>query len=175
MENNSFAQIYMPNELPDLQALVEQWRKQGSQIHTTNGIFDIFHAGHADFLGYCYSQDAKVIVGINSDDSASTIKRVPIQDQWKRAYVVACHYAVDAVYIFNDLEPSRWLDRLKPDKHFKDLSYQDKMMPEAATVMRHGGQVWFVPIRWSISTSEIIERISQIHVGDPRETDGEHH
>ena len=72
----------------------------------TNGCFDLFHAGHASLLnsmkGAC-SLNSKLVVGINGDKSVKSVKGKdrPIISAKQRPYTVACHEAVDYVFIFN--------------------------------------------------------------------------
>ena len=68
----------------------------------TNGCFDMFHAGHAHMLKSIKRSaplDAKLVVGINSDESVRANKgpHRPIICEEQRAYLVACHESVDSV------------------------------------------------------------------------------
>jgi bifunctional ADP-heptose synthase (sugar kinase/adenylyltransferase) len=71
----------------------------------TNGCFDLFGPHHAQFLSFLgrSSGHFPLIVGVNSDSSVKTLKgeQRPILDARARAYMVACHEAVDHVFIFN--------------------------------------------------------------------------
>lgn len=69
----------------------------------TLGTFDLFHAGHVEFLRRCRYIGASwmsphVVVGLNTDRFAGTYKRPPIIDYEGRAAVLrACRYVDDVV------------------------------------------------------------------------------
>ena len=76
------------------------------------GTFDLFHYGHVNVfknLKYHLSKESqelgalsKVIVAVNSDDFASSYKRVPIMNQYERLAVVnSCRY-VDYAFIMDE-------------------------------------------------------------------------
>src|SRR5215510_5440293 len=76
-----------------LRKQVAQWRKSGSKIVLTNGCFDVLHVGHVRYLqgAKAVEPDARLIVAINSDESARRLKgkgrpRVPENE---RAEIVA--------------------------------------------------------------------------------------
>ena len=63
----------------------------------TMGTFDVFHAGHVEFLRKCRLLGDQVIVGLNTDDFAESYKRRPTIDYAGREIVLrACRY-VDGV------------------------------------------------------------------------------
>ena len=55
----------------------------------TNGIFDILHIGHVDYLYKAKEMGDILIVGVNSDGSAQQIKRKPTIPGFQRAHVLA--------------------------------------------------------------------------------------
>jgi len=63
----------------------------------TGGTFDLFHAGHVNFLARC-AQFGKVIVGLNTDQFVKNYKgKAPVCSYEERATVLlSCRY-VDAV------------------------------------------------------------------------------
>ena len=63
----------------------------------TMGTFDVFHAGHVEFLRKCRLLGDQVIVGLNTDAFAESYKRRPTIDYAGREAVLrACRY-VDGV------------------------------------------------------------------------------
>ena len=68
----------------------------------TNGCFDIIHPGHVDLLNRAKALGTKLVVGINSDESARTIKGAgrPFFTQEERSAVLLGLKAVDEVHIF---------------------------------------------------------------------------
>ena len=51
----------------ELAELCRQWREKGMVIGFTSGSFDVFHAGHVDYLEEARSRCDVLIVGLNSD------------------------------------------------------------------------------------------------------------
>lgn len=94
---------------------------------TTNGVFDVFHAGHVATLKYCRSLGSFVIVLLNSDRSVEKIRGAyPINNQDLRYQVlIACRY-VDQVFIFDEHDPSVKILELKPEIHVKGGDYESK-------------------------------------------------
>ena len=66
----------------------------------TMGTFDLFHAGHVEFLRQCraLAGDGSVTVGLNTDAFAASYKRQPTVDYAGREAVLrACRYVDDVV------------------------------------------------------------------------------
>src|ERR1700686_3476784 len=58
----------------ELDAQLEDWRKQGLRVGFTNGCFDILHPGHVKLLTAARGACDRLIVGLNSDGSAKRLK-----------------------------------------------------------------------------------------------------
>ncbi len=149
--------------LDELLTLRPAWAAAGRSVVWTNGCFDLLHAGHVRSFADARAQGDILIVGLNSDASVCAIKGPlrPVVCEQDRAEVVAALQDVSYVTIFDDLEPSAILARLKPDSHCKGEDYADgrKPIPEQAIVEAYGGQIRFLPLREGRSTSGLIERI----------------
>jgi len=145
----------------DLSALGEHYRKLGKTIVSTNGCFDLLHAGHAGMLAEARELGDVLVVGINDDASVRQIKGPgrPLVDQSDRAVLLAAMKAVDHVVIFDGLLPSGFLDRLRPHIHCKAADYTPQSMPEAAIVERNGGRVHILPLKGGYATSETLNQI----------------
>lgn len=130
------------------------------KIVFTNGCFDIFHAGHAEFLRRCRELGDRLIVGINTDESVSRLKGPsrPINTLMNRRTVLAACRWVDEVWAFGEDDPSELVRRLQPDIIVKGPGYSEANMPEAAVAQAHGGRVVILG-GLPISTTAIIERI----------------
>lgn len=90
----------------------------------TNGCFDILHPGHIELLKYCKSL-GYVIVGLNSDKSVSHLKGNgrPINSQNDRILLLQSIKYVDEVVIFDEDNPLRLIQDLKPDIIVKGGDY----------------------------------------------------
>ena len=89
-------------------AMAVKARKAGQRVVFTNGVFDLLHPGHVRFLQAAAREGDLLIVGINSDASANSIKGVtrPVVTESERAEVLLALDCVDAVIIFNENKPN---------------------------------------------------------------------
>ncbi len=147
--------------LDELLDILPEIRKQGKKIITTNGAFDLIHVGHIRNLEFCKSQGDILIVGVNSDSSIKKYKspKRPIIPEKQRAEVVSGLGSVDYVFVFEELTPIEFLEKIKPDIHIKGSEYK-KRLPETDVVEKYGGKIIFRPIpKDEPCTSEIIKTI----------------
>lgn len=142
-------------------ALASHARKRGKIIVTTNGSFDLIHAGHVRNLETARKLGDLLIVGINSDASVRRYKgpKRPINPQKERAEVVAALQCVTHVFIFNDDTPVAWVKKIKPHIHAKGADRTLSQMPEAKVVKEYGGKIVRLPYLKGKSTTNIIERV----------------
>lgn len=148
--------------LEDLPSLRKQAWESEARLVSTNGCFDLLHAGHTRFLEQARQLGEMLVVGLNSDASVRAVKGPdrPYVSQGERAEVLAALACVDYVVVFDDLLPTSFLELLKPDFHVKGGDYQPDSMPETETVRRSGGQVVILPLVGGFSTSRLTERIA---------------
>ena len=97
--------------------LSEKFRRKGKKIVFTNGCFDVLHMGHISLLSEARAKGDVLVVGLNSDESIRANKGPdrPVCTEQQRANVLAGLESVDYVVIFNDTEPVKLLDKLRPD------------------------------------------------------------
>ncbi len=147
--------------LDALKALLMNWRIKGDQIVFTNGCFDILHLGHVDYLEKAHSLGNRLVVGLNSDESVSSIKGAarPVQDQNCRARVLAALEFVDAVVLFSDATPENLIAGIKPDVLVKGKDYQETEITGAQFVRSSGGTVETIDLVEGYSTSRIMQKI----------------
>ena len=82
----------------------EEWREAqraaGRSVVSTNGVFDLLHAGHVAYLAWARAQGDALIVLLNEDDSVRLLGKGPdrpLVPFAERARVVAALRSVDAV------------------------------------------------------------------------------
>jgi len=140
---------------------VKKAKAAGKRIVTTNGTFDILHWGHVRYLAFSKQQGDILVVGVNSDSSVRQYKGHgrPFTGEKERAEIVAALKSVDAVFIFNDVTPVRWLKTLAPHVHVKGADRTMREIVERETVESAGGKVVRAPYLKGTSTTGIIERI----------------
>ncbi len=144
-----------------LEKVCDDLRKGGKVIVTTNGCFDIIHAGHVQFLKTCKSFGDVLIVGVNSDKSVSALKGPtrPINPLNYRMAVLDAIKYVDIVTWFDETLPNNFLEKVKPTIHIKGGDYDAEKLPERKVIEKYGGKVKIVPLLPGISTTNIVEKI----------------
>lgn len=151
--------------LSKVQALVKKAKAKGLKVVTTNGCFDILHVGHVRYLSFAKKLGDLLIVGVNSDASVRKLKGIgrPICPEHERAEVVASLASVDAVFIFDDTTPMRWLKTLKPHVHVKGADRSMREIVERKTVQSYGGRIVLAPYHKDRSTSAVIRTVTHYH------------
>ena len=101
-------------------------------IVATNGCFDIFHAGHVQFLQEAKSLGDKLVVGLNSDKSVKKLKGKarPFNNQKNREIVLSALECVDEVIVFDSINCSIFLEQVKPDIYVKGGDYKLNQLPK---------------------------------------------
>lgn len=127
----------------------------------TNGVFDIIHRGHVEYLQRAKALGDVLIVGMNNDDSVRRIKgsQRPIVNEGDRAFVLANLTPVDYVCLFAEDTPLNLISILLPDILVKGADWAVGDIVGKDVVEAAGGRVTtieFVPER---STTSIINRI----------------
>ena len=145
----------------DLAVQVEERRRQGQRIVTTNGVFDLLHVGHVRYLQAARRLGDILVVGVNSDACTRRLKgdSRPLVSEDERMEVLAALACVDYVTLFDEPTPNALLAVLRPDIHAKGGDYDIEQMPETPLVRSWGGQVVTLPFIAGRSTSRLIERM----------------
>ncbi|MEK6947273.1 MAG: D-glycero-beta-D-manno-heptose 1-phosphate adenylyltransferase [Nanoarchaeota archaeon] len=151
--------------LNELIPIVKNLRKQNKKIVTTNGVFDILHYGHVKYLEEAKKLGDVLIVGVNTDKSVKQNKgdKRPINDEKSRASVLAALESVDYIFLFDEKEPSSWLDKIKPNIHVKAGDYKLNQIIEKGVVEKNGGKVIIVKVEKGYSTTNFINKILDIY------------
>jgi len=144
----------------ELDAHLQEWRKQGLRIGFTNGCFDILHPGHVKVLTAARASCDRLIVGLNSDTSVKRIKGDgrPVQDERARAEVLAALEAVDLVVIFEQDTPIELIAQIKPAVLVKGGDYTREQVIGHEIVEAGGGDILLVDILEGFSTTSLVRR-----------------
>lgn len=134
-------------DLEDLRELCAAWRANGDRLVTTNGCFDILHAGHIHTLLAARELGDRLIVGLNSDESVRQLKGDdrPVVPAANRAATLAALPFVDHVQIFAEERPDTVLTAVCPDVHVKGGDYEASTLPEYDLIESLGGRIVIVP------------------------------
>ncbi len=153
--------FYGPKSLEAVKALVRKEGRGEKKIVTTNGCFDILHAGHVKSLTAAKALGDILIVGVNSNASVRALKgrQRPIVPEHDRAKILAALKPVDAVFIFREKDPKKWLAKIKPDIHVKGGDRKMSEIIEKDVVERYGGRIVLLPPIRGRSTTNIIKKI----------------
>ena len=145
-------------------AMAVKARKAGQRVVFTNGVFDLLHPGHVRFLQAAAREGDLLIVGINSDMSANSIKGAtrPVVTESERAEVLLALDCVDAVIIFNEIKPNLIIREIVPDVLVKGADWPADQIVGRDTVESAGGRVVRVSVETGYSTTTLIERIKRV-------------
>jgi D-beta-D-heptose 7-phosphate kinase/D-beta-D-heptose 1-phosphate adenosyltransferase len=148
---------------------LQPFRRNSQTIVFTNGCFDVLHMGHISLLAQARAKGDVLVVGLNSDESIRANKGPdrPVCSEQQRAGVLAGLESVDYVVIFNDTEPIKLLDKLRPDILVKGEDCIERGVVGRELVEAYGGKVELVPMVPECSTTNIIQTI--LHKYSPEE------
>jgi rfaE bifunctional protein nucleotidyltransferase chain/domain len=146
-----------------LAEMAKRWRAAGEKVILTNGCFDLLHVGHVRYLRGAKELGGKVVVALNSDTSARTLKGEgrPYTSEKERAEVLAALQDVDAVVVFPEKDVSAVIRELRPDIHAKGTDYTEASVPEGALVRELGGRVAIVGDPKNHSSTELITKVRE--------------
>jgi len=146
-----------------LKETLDKLRSEGKTIVTTNGCFDILHAGHVRYLNKAKTFGDVLVVALNSDKSVRAIKGPtrPVNNELNRAEVLCGLRSVDYVVLFDENSPLELLKFIKPDVHTKGADYTVETLPEAKAIMDAGGRIEFIEFVDGLSTTSIINKIQK--------------
>lgn len=142
---------------------VADLKKHGKTIVTNNGSYDIIHLGHILGLFEAKQQGDILIVGINSDASVRGYKNPhrPVNDENMRARAIAALSCTDYVFLFDDLDPRVWLDKVKSHVHTNGAEYGENCI-ERDVVEKNGGKIHLLSMTAGYKTTAIIEKIKAL-------------
>lgn len=144
-----------------ISAFCDRLRKQGARIVFTNGVFDLLHPGHVQYLTAARNCGSHLIVAVNSDDSARRIKgrERPLVPLAQRMEVLAALRAVSAVSWFEEDTPLSIIRAVRPDVLIKGGDWKVQQIVGKEFVESYGGKVETIPYLDGSSTTNIVERI----------------
>jgi rfaE bifunctional protein nucleotidyltransferase chain/domain len=151
-----------PAVLPDAaRRTIESWRAAGETIVFTNGVFDLLHRGHVEYLEEARALGDRLVVGLNGDASVTRLKGPlrPLVPADERAELLAALACVDLVVVFEDDTPEALIREISPDVLAKGADWALKDIVGRAHVESTGGRVERIAVREGLSTSAIIARI----------------
>ncbi len=136
-------------------------KEQSKKVVFTNGVFDILHAGHVDYLNKAKELGDVLIVGVNSDASVNKIKGKlrPVVTQQERAFIISSLKPVDFAVIFDQDTPFYIISLLVPDILVKGADWSKDNIVGADVVEANGGSVETIEFVNQTSTTNIIKTV----------------
>ena len=139
-------------------------RPRSSAVVFTNGVFDVLHRGHVEYLNRARALGDVLVVGLNTDASVRRLGKGadrPVNPEDDRAYVLAGLAAVDFVSMFDEDTPRELIAALLPDVLVKGGDYTRDTIVGADEVEAAGGRVEVIPLVPGRSTTSILPRVRQ--------------
>ena len=138
----------------------EASRAKGLSVAVAGGCFDALHYGHLKLLIAAKSLADSLIVCINSDRSVKRLKGKsrPFHTELQRARMLLELRCVDAVYVFEEDDPSQALDALRPTVFVKGDEYSGRLLRESDALDRIGASVHFVESQPRLSSTRIVDQ-----------------
>ena len=130
----------------------------------TNGVFDLLHSGHVQYLQAARALGDALIVAINSDRSVRAIKgpERPMTPEAERAEILLALACVDAVVIFDEETPLQTISAVQPDILVKGADWAATDIVGRDVVEAKGGRVVRIPLVEGRSTTNLIGRVRAI-------------
>lgn len=159
----------MIGSLEEILVEIDSLRAKEKKITFTNGVFDILHKGHVDYLKESATFGDVLIVGVNSDSSVKRLKGAdrPVNSEFDRASILIELRSVDHVIIFGDDTPIELIRSIKPDilvkggdydPEVKDIS-DPKYIVGSDIVIQNCGAVKIVQLTPGRSTTNTIKKM----------------
>ena len=147
--------------LKELKAIRQKLKDGNKKVVFTNGVFDLIHSGHVDYLVKAKALGDVLIVGLNSDKSVKKIKgdKRPILKQDERSFILANLKPVDYVILFDEDTPENLIKELVPDILVKGGDWTVDKIVGNDIVIKNGGEVKSIEFVNPQSTSKIIDII----------------
>jgi len=149
--------------LAELKSIRAKLKASNKKLVFTNGVFDLIHSGHVDYLSKAKKLGDVLIVGLNSDASIKRIKgdKRPILKQEERAFILSNLKPVDYVVFFDEDTPEKLISEIVPDILVKGADWAVEKIVGKEIVEKNGGKVMNIEFVNDQSTSKIIDLIVQ--------------
>jgi rfaE bifunctional protein nucleotidyltransferase chain/domain len=137
---------------------------RSQKIVFTNGVFDILHTGHVDYLSKARDLGHFLVLGLNTDASVKRLNKGPerpINNEKARATVLGALECVDAIVLFDEETPYDLIKAIQPDVLVKGSDYEIEKIVGYDIVKAKGGEVITIDLSQGFSTTNIIKKISE--------------
>ena len=136
----------------------------------TNGVFDVLHRGHVNYLDRASKLGASLLVALNTDASARMLGKGPdrpLNRELDRGFVLAGLSSVALVTFFDTRTPVELIQAIRPDIYVKGGDYDMESLDETRVVRSWGGQLLAIAFVDGFSTTSLVQRIRQPQTVSP--------
>lgn len=151
--------------LPELVEHRRQLAAVGRRIVLTNGVFDLLHRGHLEYLFTSSQLADELWIAVNSDVSVRQLKGPsrPINNEQDRAFALASLRCVSAAFIFPGPRLAEEIRLLRPDVYTKagDYTLETLDSSEREALLESSVKIVFQPFVAGRSTTNIIKSIQE--------------
>ena len=150
-------------DFTELNDVLNELRAVGKKVVLTQGVYDLLHVGHAQYLEKARSYGDILVVGVDSD--ALTRKRKgdgrPIVPEDERINILLHLRHVDIVVLRDvDQELEMLIKTIKPDVYIASESTKDFSVDEKLAA--HCGKVHTLPPQAITSTTARVRQVSML-------------
>lgn len=142
-------------------AILEKWRAESARIVFTNGVFDLLHPGHVEYLEEARALGDRLVVGVNTDASVRRLKGEtrPVMPLAERLELLDALESVDLALPFDEDTPERLIRAVRPQVLVKGGDWAIDRIVGREFVESSGGRVATIRLREGLSSSRLVERI----------------
>jgi rfaE bifunctional protein nucleotidyltransferase chain/domain len=163
----------MDGKIHDLRSLSKirvSLRREKKAVVFTNGCFDLIHVGHIHLFEEAKGLGDVLIVAVNDDASVRKIKGPsrPVFPLPERLEILEAIQFIDYLLPFSEDTPLRVISVLLPDILIKGGDWKLEEVVGRQEVEEAGGRVILVPVLEAQSTSRLLSKILQVHLGEGR-------
>ncbi len=128
----------------------------------TNGVFDVLHRGHVQYLEQARALGGSLVVALNTDASAKRLGKGPdrpLNNEADRAAVIAALQSVTLVTWFDEDTPLEIIADMQPEVLVKGGDYDMAKLAETKVVEAYGGRALAIPFVDGYSTTALVRKI----------------
>jgi D-glycero-beta-D-manno-heptose 1-phosphate adenylyltransferase len=147
----------------ELKQVLTALRVSGKKVVLTQGVYDLLHVGHAQYLEKAKSYGDVLVVGVDSDELTRKRKGEgrPVVPQEERIAMLLHLRHVDMVVLRDVNEELETLIRtIQPDVYIASESTKDFIVDEALAA--HCGEVHTLPPQSTTSTTARVRQVSML-------------
>ena len=145
-----------------------KWRESFTgQVVVTNGVFDMLHPGHVQYLIKARAKGDALVIALNSDKSVKELKdpRRPIICEEERIFMLEALECVDKIVLFSDKRALNTIAVLRPDVYVKGGDYTIDTIDqgERKALEDMNATIDFISFKDGFSTTAMIQKIVDLY------------